>query len=103
MNFKENNLISGDNDNLLCIWDINGLNNLKKNTNINFNKIFDYPILQTKFCLTKHISAIKAINFSLYERNIIVSYGGKKDKSFFVIEKVYYLHFKNLLLLLFFN
>ena len=49
MNFKENNLISGDNDNLLCIWDINGLNNLKKNTNINFNKIFDYPILQTKY------------------------------------------------------
>ena len=81
MNFKENNLISGDNDNLLCIWDINGLNNLKKNTNINFNKIFDYPILQIKFCLTKHISAIKAINFSLYERNIIVSCGGKKDKS----------------------
>ena len=82
-NSEGNTLISGGNDNLLCIWDINGLNNLKKNTfnNINFNKIFDYPILQPKFCLTKHISAIKAINFSLYERNIIVSCGGKKDKS----------------------
>ena len=79
--------------------DVDWLSNLKKNTNINFNKIFDYPILQTKFCLTKHISAIKAINFSLYERNIIVSCGGKKDKTFFVIEKVYYLHFQNLLLL----
>jgi cell division cycle protein 20 (cofactor of APC complex) len=82
-NYEGNTLISGGNDNLLCIWDINGLNNLKKNTfnNINLNKIFDYPILQPKFCLTKHISAIKAINFSLYERNIIVSCGGKKDKS----------------------
>ena len=81
-NNEGDTLISGGNDNLLCIWDINGLNKTKRNTfNINFNKFLEYPILQPKFCLTKHISAIKAINFSLYERNVIVSCGGTKDKS----------------------
>ncbi|CAI2365543.1 unnamed protein product [Moneuplotes crassus] len=55
-------LASGSNDNHLCIWDIN---------------IMKRP----KFALKSHKAAVKALSWASQDKNLLVSGGGKLDKS----------------------
>ena len=86
-----NYLASGGNDNMVCIWDI-------KKTNSNFgNKynnntiwsILNSPIrgkennidINPLYIFNNHIAAVKAISWSPYKRNLLISGGGKKDNT----------------------
>ena len=52
-------LASGGNDNLLCIWDIN--NRMRNQTNIFSTSIATAPVYTPKFCFADHKAAVKAL------------------------------------------
>lgn len=79
-------LASGGNDNLVNIWEVNTsktFSQLNLELDNNENEKGDkppYDIYNPKFCLTQHSSAVKALAWSPFQRNILVSGGGTRDK-----------------------
>ena len=77
------------------INNINNLNNFTSNTetftaNTNNNQLNNFPIneyinnqnvIYPKFSFNNHISAVKALAWCPWQKNILVSGGGKKDKT----------------------
>lgn len=71
-----NCLASGGNDNLLCLWHLNGTSQLGDVDDSSCNNVI-FP----RVCFTQHKAAIRALAWCPYQRNVLVSGGGTKDKS----------------------
>ena len=71
-----NCLASGGNDNLLCLWHLNGTSQSSDVDSSSCNNVI-FP----RVCFTQHKAAIRALAWCPYQRNVLVSGGGTKDKS----------------------
>lgn len=84
-----NYLASGGNDNMVCIWDIKKSNSNFGNNNHTIWSILNSPIrgkdsnndINPLYTLNSHTAAVKAISWSPYKRNLLISGGGKKDNT----------------------
>ena len=84
-----NYLASGGNDNMVCIWDIKKSNSNFGNNNHTIWSILNSPIrgkdsnndINPLYILNSHTAAVKAISWSPYKRNLLISGGGKKDNT----------------------
>lgn len=78
-------LASGGNDNTLCIWDIRGVNS-NTNTGGSIWNIIDgngnsNTSITPKFVFNHHEAAVKALSWCPWQRNLLASGGGSKDKT----------------------
>ena len=81
-----NYLASGGNDNMVCVWDIKKTNSNFKNNTIwsilnSPNREKENNDINPLYIFNNHIAAVKAISWSPYKRNLLISGGGKKDNS----------------------
>jgi WD40 repeat protein len=72
-----NCLASGGNDNLLCLWHLNGTS---QSSDVDSSSSCNNVIFP-RVCFTQHKAAIRALAWCPYQRNMLASGGGTKDKS----------------------
>jgi len=64
-------LASGGNDNLLCIWDVNNRPRMTEASQ------FQSP----RFCFSEHKAAVKALSWCPWQKSLLASGGGSRDQS----------------------
>ena len=79
-------LASGGNDNTVNIWEVNTSRAFRPLTQLkldfdDIDRVPTYDVYSPKFSLNQHSSAVKALAWCPYQRNILISGGGTKDKS----------------------
>lgn len=72
-------LASGGNDNLLCIWDIN--NRIRNPYSQQLNPLSSSQTTYgPRFCLSDHKAAVKAIAWCPWQKGLLASGGGSRDQ-----------------------
>ncbi|CDW78802.1 anaphase-promoting complex subunit cdc20-like [Stylonychia lemnae] len=70
-------LASGGNDNLLCIWDINNrMRGIPQMSHISHSPSVYGP----RYCFTDHKAAVKALSWCPWQKNLLASGGGSRDQ-----------------------
>eukprot|EP00350_Pseudokeronopsis_sp_OXSARD2_P008074 CAMPEP_0170547690 /NCGR_PEP_ID=MMETSP0211-20121228/6054_1 /TAXON_ID=311385 /ORGANISM="Pseudokeronopsis sp., Strain OXSARD2" /LENGTH=271 /DNA_ID=CAMNT_0010852841 /DNA_START=1463 /DNA_END=2278 /DNA_ORIENTATION=+ len=72
-------LASGGNDNVLCIWDIN--NRIRNSSQLLEQNYMSSNTYGPKFQFADHKAAVKAISWCPWQKNLLASGGGSRDQS----------------------
>ena len=79
-------LSSGGNDNTAYIWDVRKLNNKLINiSNLNENNINDLCTIKPLLVNNYHMAAVKAMAWCPWQRHVLATGGGTKDKTIKII------------------
>jgi cell division cycle protein 20 (cofactor of APC complex) len=71
-------LASGGNDNLLCIWDIN---TRMRGGIFQQNQYQPNVVTSPKYCFAEHKAAVKALAWCPWQRHLLASGGGSRDQT----------------------